>query len=278
MAFETTWQEALQGVDLGGQTIVVTGGTTGLGRETATALSSAGARVIITARTDAKAAEAGPWEHVLLDLADLDSVRRAADDLPDHVDVLVNNAGVMYTPFERTKQGFELQLGTNHIGHFVLTEAVAPTRVVNLSSGGHRASDILWDDPNYERRPYDKFEAYGQSKTANILFTRELARRGTHALAVHPGMIVTELGRHMTKDDLKELTAKVKAAPGGGPKYKSVEQGAATTVYAVAHPELPAGAYLEDCEVSDQDAPWTQDPASWSRLWALTEELVSASR
>ena len=275
MAFETTWQEVLDGVDLSGRTIVVTGGTTGLGRETATALSSAGARVVITARTEAKAAEAGPWEHVLLDLTDLDSVRAAAAQLPDHVDVLVNNAGVMYTPFERTKQGFELQFGTNHVGHFVLTNAVRPERVVNLSSGGHRASDIHWDDPNYERRPYDKFEAYGQSKTANILFTRELARRGTHALAVHPGMIATDLGRYMTKDDLKELMGRVRAAPGGGPQYKSVEQGAATTVFAVAHPELPAGAYLADCEVSDEDAEWTRDEASWRRLWDLTEALVA---
>ena len=274
MAFETTWQEVLDGIDLSGQTVVVTGGTTGLGRETATALAQAGAHVVITARTREKAEQAGPWDHVLLDLTDLDSVRAAAADLPDRVDVLVNNAGVMYTPFERTKQGFELQLGTNHIGHFVLTNAVEPSRVVNLSSGGHRASDIIWDDPNYERRPYDKFEAYGQSKTANILFTRELAHRGTHALAVHPGMIVTDLGRYMTKDDLEELTAKVKAAPGGGPRYKSVEQGAATTVYAVAHPELPAGSYLEDCGVSDEDAPWTRDESSWRRLWELTEELV----
>jgi NAD(P)-dependent dehydrogenase (short-subunit alcohol dehydrogenase family) len=213
---------------------------------------------------------------VVLDLADLDTVRAAAEQLPP-VDVLVNNAGVMYTPFERTAQGFELQFGTNHVGHFALTNAVQPTRVVNLSSGGHRASDIIWDDPNYERRPYDKFEAYGQSKTANILFTRELARRGSHALAVHPGMIATELGRYMTKVDLPELMAKVKAAPGGPTQYKSIEQGTATTVWAVAHPELPSGAYLADAEISDEDAPWTRDEASWSRLWALTEELVSPS-
>jgi NAD(P)-dependent dehydrogenase (short-subunit alcohol dehydrogenase family) len=275
MALETTWREVLDGVRLDGQTVVITGGTTGLGLETATALASAGAHVVITARSEDKARAAGPFDHVVLDLADLDSVRAGASQL-GHVDVLVNNAGVMYTPFERTAQGFELQLGTNHIGHFVLTDAVQPARVVNLSSGGHRASDIHWDDPNYEQRPYDKFEAYGQSKTANILFTRELAKRGTHALAVHPGMIITELGRYMTKDDLQQLMGRVKAAPGGAPQYKSIEQGAATTVWAVAHPELPSGAYLVDCEVSDEDAPWTRDETAWARLWDLTEELVKS--
>jgi len=278
VAFETTWQDVLDEstVDLTGQTILVTGGTTGLGKETAKALRTAGARVLITARTPDKAEGE---EHVVLDLADLDTVAQAAELLAGtEIDVLVNNAGVMYTPFERTRQSFELQLGTNHIGHFVLTNALQPKRVVNLSSGGHRASDVIWDDPNYETRPYDKFEAYGQSKTANILFTRELDRRGTHAVAVHPGMIMTELGRYMTRDDVNELMGRVKAAPGGGPKYKSIEQGAATTVYAVAHPELPGGAYLEDAAVSADDAEWTKDERSWARLWDLTEELLSRSR
>lgn len=278
MGFETTWQDVLDdaAVDLTGQTILVTGGTTGLGKETATALRTAGAHVVITARSPEKAAGE---EHVVLDLADLDTVSRAAEQLAGtEIDVLVNNAGVMYTPLERTKQGFELQLGTNHIGHFVLTNALGPKRVVNLSSGGHKGSDVIWDDPNYQRRPYDKFEAYGQSKTANILFTRELHQRGTHALAVHPGMIRTELGRYMTRDDVTELMGRVRAAPGGGPRYKSIEQGAATTVYAVVHPELPGGAYLEDCAVSTDDAEWTRDERSWARLWDLTEELLSSSR
>ena len=134
----------------------------------------------------------------------------------DRLHLLVNNAGVMYTPFERTAEGFEMQFGTNHVGHFLLTcllvpqlLADPPSRVVNLSSGGHMGSDIVWDDPNFERRDYDKFAAYGQSKTANILFSVELDRRlgdrGVHAYAVHPGMIATELGRYMTKDDFSAL-------------------------------------------------------------------------
>jgi NAD(P)-dependent dehydrogenase (short-subunit alcohol dehydrogenase family) len=142
-------------------------------------------------------------------------------------------------------------------------------------------SDIHWDDPNYETRPYDKFESYGQSKTANILFTRELERRlgpaGVHAYAVHPGMIATELGRYMTRDDWKVLSGKFASAPGGAaPQYKEVEQGAATSVWAAVAPELDGagGAYLADAEVSDADAPWTRDAGAAERLWSLSEQLV----
>ena len=228
-------------------------------------------------------------EHDLLDLGFLSSIRGFAERFlarHDELHLLVNNAGVMFTPFERTDDGFELQFGTNHLGHFLLTAllapallAGAPARVVNLSSGGHRASDIHWDDPNYETRPYDKFESYGQSKTANILFARELDARlgshGVHAYAVHPGMIATDLGRHMTKDDVKELSAKF-AASGSRPAYKPVEAGAATSVWAAVAPELEGhgGAYLADCEVSDDDAPWTRDATSAARLWELSEHLV----
>ena len=156
----------------------------------------------------------------------------------------------MYTPFEHTAEGFEMQFGTNHVGHFLLTcllvpqlLADPPSRVVNLSSGGHMGSDIVWDDVNFERRDYDKFAAYGQSKTANILFSVELDRRlgdrGVHAYAVHPGMIATELGRHMTKDDFTQMAERAKRAPSGGlPPRKTVEQGAATSVWAATAPEL----------------------------------------
>ncbi|MCU1483905.1 MAG: oxidoreductase [Actinomycetia bacterium] len=231
-------------------------------------------------------------EQGVLDLASLKSVRSFAAeflDSGDRLDLLINNAGVMFTPFERTADGFELQFGTNHLGHFLLTALLAPAlvaaapgaRVVNLSSGGHRSSDILWDDPNYETRPYDKFESYGQAKTANILFTRELDRRygpvGVHSFAVHPGMIVTELGRHMTSDDRHTLAEKFKASPTGArPEYKTVEQGAATSVWAAVAPELDehGGAYLADVAVSDDDAPWTRDADAAARLWAMSEELV----
>jgi NAD(P)-dependent dehydrogenase (short-subunit alcohol dehydrogenase family) len=301
MAFDTTTDEVLEGVRLDGRTAVVTGASTGLGLETARALAAAGAHVVLAVRTRDKATATAATirrqvpdadlEHGLLDLGSLASIRGFAADFLDsggHLDLLINNAGVMFTPYEHTTNGFELQFGTNHLGHFLLTAllapalvAAAPSRVVNLSSGGHRASDIHWDDPNYATRPYDKFEAYGQSKTANILFTRELDRRfgghGVHAYAVHPGMIATELGRHMTSEDRHELGKKFKSSPtGAAPAYKPVEAGAATTVWAAVAPELVdhGGAYLVDCEISDDDAPWTRDTKAAERLWALSEELV----
>jgi NAD(P)-dependent dehydrogenase (short-subunit alcohol dehydrogenase family) len=183
-----------------------------------------------------------------------------------------------------------MHFGTNHAGHFLLTGllmpclvAGAPSRIINLSSGGHRSSDVLWDDPNYESRPYDKMQAYGQSKTANILFTRHLetlfGSKGVHAYAVHPGMVFTELGRYMTKEDLDDITKRAASVPGGGIKPKRIPAGAATSVWAAVAPELEGkgGAYLEDCEISDEDAEWTRDPEAAARLWKLSEELVGQS-
>ena len=230
-------------------------------------------------------------EQGLLDLTSLESVRAFAEwyaERHDRLHLLVNNAGVMYTPFEHTAEGFEMQFGTNHVGHFLLTcllvpqlLADPPSRVINLSSGGHRGSDIVWDDINFERRDYDKFAAYGQSKTANILFSVELDRRlgdrGVHAYAVHPGMIATELGRHMTKDDFSQMAERAKRAPSGGlPPRKTVEQGAATSVWAATAPELDdqGGTYLADAEVTEDHAPWARDPESAARLWTLSEQMV----
>jgi NAD(P)-dependent dehydrogenase (short-subunit alcohol dehydrogenase family) len=297
---QTTTGEVLDGVDLTGKVAMVTGASTGLGLETARALAAAGAHVVLAVRSDDKgtasiekiraAVQGASLEYVLLDLGSLTSVRAcAAEMLERHprLDLLVNNAGVMYTPFDRTEDGFELQFGTNHVGHFLLTNLLvpallngAPARVVNLSSGGHVASDILWDDPNYEERPYDKFESYGQSKTANILFTIELDRRlashGVRSYAVHPGMIATELGRHMTKDDMSALREKAKASPSGGlPSYKSIEAGAATSVWAATASELAetGGLYLADCHIAEA-APWARDQDGATRLWELTEDLI----
>lgn len=303
MAWETTTDEVIEGVRLDGKAALVTGASTGLGLETARALAQAGARVVLAVRSDDKADHAkaairervpgAELEHGVLDLASLGSVRRFADTFRSHhheLHLLINNAGVMYAPFERTAEGFEMHFGTNHVGHFLLTAllapalvAGAPSRVVNLSSGGHRSSDILWDDPNYETRPYDKMQAYGQSKTANVLFTRQLEKvlgpKGVHAYAVHPGMIFTDLGRHMTKDDIADISRRAAAAPGGGIKPKPIPAGAATTVWAAVAPELEGkgGAYLEDCAVSDQDAEWTRDPDAAERLWKLSEELVGVT-
>ena len=292
----TTTDDVLTGVDLGGKVAVVTGASTGIGLETARALAAAGSAVVLATRnrekTDAAMAAItdrvphAELSWVELDLTSVASVRSAAAAVvADHpaVHLLINNAGVMYTPFEHTADGFELQFGTNHLGHFLFTRllepallAGAPSRVVNLSSRGHRASGVTLDDPNYEHRTYDKFEAYGQSKTANILFTVELERRlgpqGVHAYAVHPGMILTELGRHMTKDDLAELQRR--ASGGGGlPSFKSIPEGAATTVWAATDPDVPGGSYVEDCAVSEPE-PWATDADTARRLWDLSEELV----
>jgi len=301
VSFKTTTDEVLAGVDLHGKVAVVTGASAGLGVETTRALAAAGAQVVLAGRNSQRLAvaaasirervpdaqlEIGP-----LDLTSLASVRGFAAwyvGNHDRLHLLINNAGVMYTPFERTADGFELQFGTNHVGHFLLTcllvpqlLADPPARVVNLSSGGHMTSDIVWDDVMYERRDYNKFTSYGQSKTANILFSYELDRRlgdrGVHAYAVHPGLIYTELGRYMTKDDMDELIAMASAAPSGGlPPAKSLEQGAATTVYAATAPELDAegGTYLADCAVTDEHAPWARDPEAAVRLWTLTEDLI----
>ena len=297
---ETTTDEVLDGVDLSGRLALVTGATTGLGLETARALAAAGAQVVVAARGDdkARAAMATIRESVpdarlepgVVDLADLATVRAfAARFLSQHdaLHLLVNNAGVMYTPEGRTADGFETQFGTNHLGHFVLTNLLvpalvrgAPARVVNLSSGGHFGAGIDWDDPNFERRGYDKFGAYSQSKTANILFTVELDRRlaphGVRAYAVHPGMIVTDLGRHMTRDDFAELRERAKRGPSGGlPAYKTIPAGAATSVWAATATELAGtgGVYLADCAVAPA-APHATDPGDARRLWALSERLV----
>jgi NAD(P)-dependent dehydrogenase (short-subunit alcohol dehydrogenase family) len=299
MAHDTTTDEVLAGVRLDGRTAVVTGASTGLGLETSRALAAAGATVVLAVRSEDKAEASkrqileqhpdAQLDHALLDLGDLASIRAFGDEVAarhPELHLLINNAGVMFTPFERTKDGFELQLGTNHLGHFVLTARLAPalvkgapSRIVNLSSGGHGMSDVLWDDPNYETREYDKFESYGQSKTANILFTRELQRRlgplGVESFAVHPGMIQTELGRHMTREDAQRLGERF-ASSGARPQYKSIPAGAATSVWAATAPELDGkgGAYLADTEISDADAAWTRDAEAAARLWDLSERLT----
>lgn len=296
----STADDVLAGVDLRGRRALITGASTGLGKETARALAAAGASVVLGVRSADKgeAARASIVETVagadvevaVFDLSSLASIRAfgaafAADGRPLHL--LVNNAGVMATPFERTADGFELQFGTNHLGHFALTQhllpqliASAPSRIVNLSSEGHRTAGVDFDDPNYERRPYDMWQSYGQAKSANVLFTLELQRRfggqGVSAYAVHPGMVNTELSRYMTREAIKELLDRVRSAPtnsSGKVSYKSIPQGAATTVYAATSTEPPPGSYLADCAVATAAAHAT-DPADAERLWALSEHLV----
>lgn len=296
MSAETTTADVLDGVDLSGRTALVTGASAGLGVETVRALQAVGCDVVGAVRDVDKGRSAVPGvDLVELDLADLDSVRRGADAIAQRlprIDLLINNAGVMAPPLTRTKQGFELQLGTNHLGHFVLTNALLPTlgsgsRIVNVSSRGHLRSPMLWDDPHFrDESRYEKWTAYGQSKTANILFTVELERRlsgqGIHSYALHPGVIMTELSRHLTEDDLTALASRV---PAGGLTLKPVEAGAATTVYAAVSKELEGtgGVYLEDCHVAEQTpgdgsggyAPYAMDPDEAAKLWSWSEDQTS---
>jgi len=296
----TTADEVVRGVDLTGRTVLVTGVSAGLGVETARVLTSVGARVVGAARDLGKAKSALDGldvELVELDLADLESVRRAASELLELapvLHVLVNNAGVMAPPLSRTAQGFELQLGTNHLGHFLLTRllepalrAGAPSRVVNVSSRGHLRAGVDFDDPHWRTRPYDKWKAYGQSKTANVLFTVELERRwgpdGVHAFALHPGVIPTELSRHLTEEDFTSLSSG--ARPGGGRlTLVDVPTGAATQVWAATSPDLEGrgGLYLEECAVAGPTpgdgsagyAPHAVDADAAARLWEWSEREV----
>jgi len=305
LGFESTTDEVLAGIDLSGRRALVTGASGGLGAETARALASRGAAVTLTARNREKGeavaesirtSTGNPHVDVgELELLAPDSIHAFAKAwLADHdeLNILVNNAGVMACPLERNAQGWEMQFATNHLGHFLLTCLLVPAlrtgqaRIVNLSSGGHRFSDVNFEDPNYQARPYDKFEAYGQSKTANVLFSIELTRRlagqGITANAVHPGMIMTELARYMKQEDLEALG---KHAPPGGMKFKPVEAGAATSVWAASSPDLEgrSGLYLEDCGIglpaeeatgAAGFAAYAVDPASARRLWALSEDLI----
>ncbi len=235
-----------------------------------------------------------------LDLSDLASVERFAAEAArqfDRIDVLINNAGVMCCPFGHTDDGFEMQFGTNHLGHFALTVRLLPLlqqgdqpRVVTLSSGGHRISDVDLDDPNFEHTPYDPWVAYGRSKTANVHFAAELARRfGDEllSLSVHPGAIPTKLGRHMTKEMIDGMRERAKASSssGQGLQYKTLESGAATQVWAATAPELANhnGKYLADCNVAEPGtgeigyAPHIYNPATEAALWELSERLVDLS-
>ncbi|MGD0190402.1 MAG: SDR family NAD(P)-dependent oxidoreductase [Rhizomicrobium sp.] len=308
---ESTTDDVLSGVDLSGKRVLVTGVSAGLGVETARTLASHGATVVGAARNldkahkatepvRAAAAKGGGLELVELDLASLKSVRACADALNKagkKFDVVIANAGVMACPFGKTADGFETQFGTNHLGHFVLINRIAGLikdggRLVNLSSSGHRFSDVDLEDPNFDHTPYGEFVAYGRSKTANVLFAVEFDRRhksrGLRATAVHPGVIQTELGRYMTPDVLKSMTDSINASTPGGLaafKWKSIPQGAATSVWSgfVAAGDLVGGKFCEDCHVAAiVDDPvvragvrkYALDPERAKALWAKSEAMV----
>lgn len=311
----STTDEVLAGIDLTGKVAAVTGGSGGLGLETSRALAAHGAHVVLAARDSAKLEAAVSMirdEHsdaslstIVLDLANIESCRSAAGQLldsHDRLDLLINNAGVMCTPFGRTADGFETQLGVNHLGHMawtmplieLLTESSqddAPSRVINLSSAGHRFGGFDLDDLNFETREYGPWEGYGQSKTANVLFSVELERRfgaaGVRSVAVHPGGIHTDLGRYMTAEIRSEMGERIKQSNPGGVEWKSIPQGAATTVWAATTPDLAStgGVYCEDCSVAEiidePDSPvgvrsYAVDPQKASALWELSEQMLAA--
>lgn len=306
----STAADVLAGVDLSGKTALVTGASSGLGAETARALAAAGAAVILPVRSPEKvevlAAEIRaslPGADVrvaAMDLGDYDSVRRfavglVAEGRPLHL--LINNAGIMATPLRRTPQGHESQLATNHFGHFLLTSllapllrAAAPARVVQLTSTGHRLSPVHFEDLHYEQRTYDKWGAYGQSKTANALFAVELDRRlrpaGVAAFAVHPGGIMTGLQKELSREEMEAMGWFDKDG-NPHPLFKTPAQGASTSVWAATSPLLDGkgGLYLEDCNVAplaDASAPsffgvhaHAIDADAAARLWAASEEALA---
>ncbi|GLK79436.1 SDR family NAD(P)-dependent oxidoreductase [Methylopila turkensis] len=300
----STTDEVLEGVDLRGKRVLVTGVSAGLGVETARALAARGAHVIGAARDLAKARRATAGvrgvELIELDLASLASARAAAEALLDDgqiLDLVIANAGVMACPKRVTADGFETQFGTNHLGHFVFVNSVAPlmrqgARFVSLASSGHRVADVDLDDPGFERTEYREFVAYGRSKTANILFAVEFDRRfrdrGIRAAAVHPGVIQTELSRHTTQEAIEELIRTYDAPRPDGAvafEFKTIPQGAATSVWAgvAAKADEIGGRYCEDCRVAEvNDGPglrqgvrsYALDPERAKALWAKSEEMV----
>jgi len=307
---ETTTDEVLEGKDLSGLTAFVTGGNSGLGQETGRALASKGAHVVLAGRDQAKLDEAAKAvrsdtgsdrvETILCDLASLEAVGACTKEARERfgrIDLLINNAGVMATPFDHTKDGYELQFGTNHLGHFALTAGLMPLvmageakRIVNLSSRAHHMASVDLDDPHFERREYSPWASYGQSKTANVLFTVELENRyaanGIHAYAVHPGGIETNLGRHLTTEMVEALMERVQESDSDF-QWKSIPQGAATSVWAATSETVEGrgGFYCEDCheapveaEAGDQGVrPYALDADTAARLWTMSERMTGIS-
>lgn len=308
-------QEVLDGVDLSGKVAIVTGGYSGIGVETVRGLAGAGAKVIVPARNREKAVGnlsdvAGDVSIMDIDLADLASVRAFADEFAgqhERLDLLICNAGIMACPETRVGPGWEQQFGVNHLGHFALAKALMPllektakqpgsdVRVVALSSTGHKLSDIRWDDPHWQSGDYEKWQAYGQAKTANALFAmgmnKRLAQLGGRAFSVHPGGIATPLQRHLDTEEMVALgwmNEDGELSEQAAKMFKSVTQGASTTLWAATAPALKdrGGEYCEDCDVAElADAenpsrynnvqPYAVDGDSAERLWAMSEEMVA---
>ncbi len=309
---KSTTDQVLDGIDLRGKLALVTGASSGLGVETARSLAAKGAHVVMAARDVAKieqqaAAIRAKHPSAQLEVMELHldvpaKVRAFAKAfLAKHraLNLLINNAGVMACPLLRTAEGWEMQFATNHLGHFLLANSLlpaltagAPSRVVSVSSAGHQFSPVVFDDIQFEKRAYDKWASYGQAKTANVLFAvefdRRFAGRGVRAFANHPGGIMTELGRHLTPEDIKFIQERAATrTSGGGMTWKTPEQGAATQVWAATAPELAGkgGLYLEDVQISGTTppagstgcAPHALDADAAKKLWAVSEHLLGES-
>jgi NAD(P)-dependent dehydrogenase (short-subunit alcohol dehydrogenase family) len=308
---KSTGAEVLAGIDLTGKIAIVTGGYSGIGLETTRALAAAGAKVIVPVRDPPKAAGAlaevaGDVTSAALDLGNLASVRSFADamaaSLP-RLDILINNAGIMACPETRLGPGWEAQFATNHLGHMALTLGLmdllvqtTSARVVALSSTGHKRSGIRWDDVHFTAAPYEKWDAYGQSKSANALFANALSRRlapsGGLAFGVHPGGIFTPLQRHLAVEETTMLGwTNADGSPSELAKrgFKTPEQGCSTSLWAATSPLLAGkpGVYCEDCEVAtptDPASPMARysgcdahicDDEGAERLWALSETMLA---
>ena len=301
--FETTALEVVEGVDLSGRRAVVTGGASGIGVETVRALAAAGAEVTIAARNveagervaAALAAATGNKQIFVapLELTSQDSVKEFVRSWDGPLHLLINNAGVMATPLTRTAEGWELQFATNHFGHFTLTLGLFDAlraegaRVVNVSSAGHLSSPVVFDDIHFERREYDRWQAYGQSKTANILFGVEAGQRwsssGITMNALMPGGILTALQRHITPEEIEERR-RLRGASGKPMVLKTPEQGAATTLVLAVSPlvEGRSGLYFEDCNEALPHEPgmpgglaaYAHDPEAAAQLWKVSEETL----
>jgi len=284
-----------------GKTVVITGANTGIGKITATDMSRRGARVIMLCRDMTRAEPAAEdirketgGEVIVekMDLASLASIRACAERLSKSetkIDVLINNAGVMMCPMSRTEDGFEMQIGTNHFGHFYLTNLLLPlikkaapgARIVTVSSLAHkRIDDIMWEDINWNNTPYDTVTAYAQSKLANILFTRELARRlkgtGITAYSLHPGVIATELGRHVG-DTMGMVTSIIfKLAM---PFVKTPESGAQTSIFCAVDESVAeqSGLYYADCSETSPASHALRD-GDPERLWQLSEQITGLNK
>ena len=291
---QSTAEQVLVGVDLTGRRAVVTGGASGIGRETARVLAKAGAEVTIGVRdldAGTRVAQEIGARAAYLDLADQGSVRGFVSAWEGPLDILVLNAGVMATPLQRTKQGWEMQFATNHLGHFALAtglhdDLTPGARVVSVSSVGHINGDVQWDDVNFERHPYDPWAAYSQSKTANILFAVEAARRWAPdriaVNALNPGRITsTNLSRHI--GDIGNSPTSFDASS-TDVSWKTIEQGAATSVLLAASPlvEGVTGRYFEDCKEAGPHqagirrgvADYAVDPEHAARLWHLSSDMI----